>query len=335
MSVLGGDEAEVDEVPPVGVVGVDATRSGEPSSRRRKVQTAVAMGAGGLVFFSLVLAAVSWVLVQPRDQVAFFRARPGEHRPLVFAHQGGEGLRPGNTAIAFRHALDLGADVLDTDVNVTRDGVLVLLHDETVDRTSDGHGRVGDLTLAELRELDFGYTFSTDGGVTFPYRGTGQRIVTVGEFFSEFTATRFGIEIKKAPAEAARDLCALIQEFGYEDRVLVSSSDQENMDVFREKCPSVATSATTGEARRFYIFQFIGLSGFYSPPFDSLQVPEYQGGTHVLTGRFVSAANRWNLPVVPWTIDEPSDFERLISDFDVDGINTNYPDRLIGFLADQ
>jgi glycerophosphoryl diester phosphodiesterase len=183
--------------------------------------------------------------------------------------------------------------------------------------------------------LDFGYNFSTDGGATFPYRGTGQGIVTLNELFSEFTDTRFGIEIKETPPEAAQNLCTLIREFEYEDRVLVSSSGQENMDVFRDSCPSVATSATKSEVKRFYIFQFAGLTGFYSPPFDSLQVPEYDGGTHVLTGRFVGAAQRWNLPVIPWTINEPGDFERLIRDFDVDGINTNYPDRLVELLEDQ
>ncbi len=183
--------------------------------------------------------------------------------------------------------------------------------------------------------MDFGYSFSTDDGETFPHRGTGQGIVTLEELFSEFTDTRFGIEIKQTPAAAASELCVLIQEYGYQNRVLVSSSGQENMDVFRDSCPNVATSATAGEAKRFYIFQFIGLSGFYSPPFDSLQVPEYRGGTHVLTGRFVAAARRWNLPVIPWTINEPDDFDRIIGDFNVAGINTSHPDLLVEHLEDQ
>ena len=107
------------------------------------------------------------------------------------------------------------------------------------------------------------------------------------------------------------------------------------MDAFRDSCPAVATSATDGEAKRFYIFQLLRLSGFYSPPFDSLQVPEYRSGTHVLTGSFVGAAGRWNLPVVPWTINETEDFDRIIRDFDVDGINTNYPDRLVEYHEDR
>jgi glycerophosphoryl diester phosphodiesterase len=331
MSALGR-MYEADGAPPSGTLDLDALGQHEPPSRRRKILTRAGIGLGGLIVFYLLLIAISWIVAQPRDDLAFFEPREGEYRPLVFAHQGGEGLRPENTLIAFRHSLEIGADVLDTDVHMSKDGALVLVHDETVDRTSDGGGAVRDLTLSELRELDFGYNFTTDGGTTFPYRGTGQGILTVEEFFSEFAGTRFGIEIKKTTTEAARELCTTIQSFNYEDRVLVSSSGQENMDAFRESCPSVATSATTGEATRFYIFQFIRLSGLYSPPFDSLQVPEYQDGTHILTDSFVGAARSRNLPIIPWTINETEDFERIIDDFDVDGINTNYPDRLVDYL---
>ncbi|MFW2382414.1 MAG: glycerophosphodiester phosphodiesterase, partial [Acidimicrobiales bacterium] len=334
MSAPGG-AYDLDEAPHSVGSEVDDRGHQEPSPRWRKFFTRLGVGLGGLVVLYVLLMAISWIAVQPRDDIAFFEPRPGEHRPLVFAHQGGEGLGPENTQIAFGESLEIGADVLDTDVHMTRDGVLVLIHDETVDRTSDGSGEVRDLSLSELRQLDFGYSFTTDDGTTFPYRGTGQGILTVEEMFSEFADTRFGIEIKQTAIEAPRKLCTIIQDFGYEDRVLISSSGQTNMDAFRESCPGVATSATSDEARWFYIFQFIRLPGFYSPPFDSLQVPEYEGGTHVLTSSFVSAARSWNLPMIPWTIDELEDFDRIIDDYDVDGINTNHPDRLVGYLEDS
>ncbi|NNE72979.1 MAG: glycerophosphodiester phosphodiesterase [Acidimicrobiales bacterium] len=325
---------DVDDGSPADEPEGGALRDHTPPSRRRKILKRLGIGLGGLIVLYLLLFTISWLMVDARGDVEFFEGRPGEHRPLVFAHQGGEGNRPSNTMIAFRESIEIGADVLDSDVHMTRDGELVLIHDETVDATTNGSGEVRDLTLVELRELDFGYRFSTDGGETFPYRDTGVGIVTVDELFAEFPDTRFGFEIKQTTPDAATKLCALIQEYGYEGRVLLSSSGQENMDAFRDSCPSVATSATDGEATRFYIFQFVRLSGFYSPPFDSLQVPEYRGGTHVLTGSFVGAARRWNLPVVPWTINEPEDLDRIISDFDVDGINTDYPDRLIEYLEE-
>lgn len=300
--------------------------------RWRRVLRWIGIGVGALVALYVVLVGVSWVMVDARDDVPFFAARAGDHDPLVFAHQGGEERWPSNTMLAFRESVAVGADVLDTDMHMTSDGALVLIHDESVERTSDGTGEVRDLTLAELRRLDFGHRFTTDGGATFPYRGEGLGIVTVEELFSEFTDVRFGIEIKQTTPEAATQLCDLVRRYGYGDRVLVSSFAQENMDIFRSACPEVATSATDGEAKRFYIFQLLRLSGFYAPPFDSLQVPEYRNGTHVLTDSFVGAAERWNLPVVPWTINETEDFDRIIRDYDVAGINTNRPDRLVAFL---
>lgn len=315
--------------------GADAAPPAERPPRWKRILRRVGKVLAVLVVLYAVLLVISWLLIGARDDLAFFETRPGEHRPLVIAHQGGEGIAPENTRTAFRQSLAVGADVLDTDVHMTLDGVLVLIHDETVDRTSDGSGEVRDLTLSELRELDFGYHFSTDDDQTFPHRGTGLSIVTVDELFSEFTDTRFGIEIKQTTPQAADELCALIQEYGHEHRVLVSSFAQENMNRFRDACPDVATSATTGEARSFFILQYARLSGFYSPPFDSLQVPEHRGGFHVLTDSFVRAARGWNLPVIPWTINDVDDFERIIDDFDPDGINTNYPDRLVRYLEDQ
>jgi glycerophosphoryl diester phosphodiesterase len=334
LTAFGGIH-DIADAPRSEASGAGALWQHRPSSRWRKVLSRVGIGLVGLIALYVLLVAISWIVVQPREDHAFFESRPGEHRPLVFAHQGGEALGPENTLIAFGESLQIGADVLDTDMHLSRDGVLVLIHDETVDRTSDGSGDVDELALSELRELDFGYHFTTDEGTSFPYRGTGQGILTVEEMFSEFTDTRFGIEIKRTSIEASRKLCTTIQDFGYEDRVLVSSSGQENMDAFRESCPRVATSATNGEATRFYIFQLVRLPGFYSPPFDSLQVPEYRDGTHVLTGSFASAARSWNLPVIPWTINETDDFDRIINDFDVGGINTNHPDRLVEYLEDS
>ena len=213
----------------------------ESPSRPKRILKRVGVGVGALIVVYAVLMVISWLMVQSRDDPAFFEPRAGEHRPLVFAHQGGEGILPSNTLIAFRESLDIGADVLDTDMHMTRDGVLVLIHDETVDRTSDGSGEIRDLTLSELRELDFGYNFSTDDGQTFPYRGTSRGIVTLEELFSEFTDTRFGIEIKQTTPDAASKLCTHIQEYDYERRVLVSSFSQENMNAFRDSCPGAAT----------------------------------------------------------------------------------------------
>jgi glycerophosphoryl diester phosphodiesterase len=275
--------------------------------------------------------AVAALTARPAPPHPWFAARPGDHAPLVFAHQGGENLRPSNTMVAFQHAVDLGADVLDTDMHMTRDGALVLMHDETVDRTTDGAGAIRDLTLAELKRLDAGYRFSTDGGRTFPYRGQGSAVPTLEELFRAFPDKRLGVEIKQTPPEVAVPFCALIRRYHMQDRVLVSSFRQANMDAFRKECPEVATSATEDEARLFFILSTLGLSAAYSPSYQSLQVPEYSGRIQVLTPRFVAAAHSRGLAVQPWTIDEEADLRRILG-LGVDGINTNYPDRLLALV---
>jgi glycerophosphoryl diester phosphodiesterase len=273
----------------------------------------------------------AWLFPHKPAHDAWFDVRPDQHTPLVLAHQGGEGIRPTNTAVAFRDTLAMGVDVLDADIHMTKDGVLVLGHDETVDRTTNGTGAIRDMTYDQLKLLDAAYDFSTDGGKTFPYRGQGLKILTVDEFFDQFPNVRYGLEIKQTTPEAAEKLCQTIQSRKLEKAVLLSSFIQENMDKFRQSCPSVATSATEKEAKMFYIFHRLGLAGLYRAKFGSLQVPEYSGPTRVLTPRFVHDAQKKGIEVVPWTINEEPDLHRMI-DLKVDGINTNYPDRLLKII---
>src|SRR5512139_2954475 len=117
-------------------------------------------------------------------------------RPLLIAHQGGDGIRPGDTMVAFEHAVQIGADVLEMDAHMTRDGKIVLMHDERVDRTTDGTGLIEDLTLAELKQLDAAYQWSNDDGRTFPYRGQGIQVPTLRELFEKFPEMRYVIVIK-------------------------------------------------------------------------------------------------------------------------------------------
>lgn len=299
----------------------------------RRAALVAGVVVGGVLAAYLLLWGAARILVDERPPAPFFAGwdEPGA-APLVVAHQGGELLRPSNTMAAFRHAADLGADVLDTDVHRSADGVLILIHDDTVDRTSDGTGAVADLSLDQLRELDFGHRFTEDG-TTHPYRGQGHGIVTVDELFEAFPdGIRFGMEIKPAGSEAAAELCDTIRSFGYEDRVLVSSSGQSQMDAFREACPEVATSATKSEVRTFYLLHRAGLNGLRSPGYEALQVPEYSGGRRILSSGFVEDAGAWGLPVIPWTIDDPDDLDRILA-LGVAGINTNRPDLLIERLG--
>jgi glycerophosphoryl diester phosphodiesterase len=280
----------------------------------------------------LIAYVIARLIAKPAPAHPWFVPRPRENKPLVFAHQGAENLWPSNTLFAFQHAAALGVDVLDTDMHMTKDGVLVLMHDQTVDRTTDGTGAIRDLTLDEIKRLDAGYRFSADDGQTFPYRGQGLTVPTLEELFQAFPDKRFGIEIKQTdPIPTAQQFCALIRQHNMQDKVLVSSFRQENMDVFRKECPEVATSATENEVRLFYVLFRLGLSDVLTPNYNSFQVPEASGGIHLLTPAFVTAAHRRGLPVQPWTINETEDLKRVLA-LGVDGINTDNPDRLLALL---
>ena len=281
-----------------------------------------------LIALGIVAYFIAALTARPAAPHPWFAARPGENQPLVFAHQGGEAVWPSNTLLAFENSARLGADVLDTDMHITKDGVLVLMHDQTVDRTTDGSGAIRDLTLAEIKTLDAAYDFSLDDGATFHYRGQGLTVPTLEELFQAFPDKRFGIEIKQTPPEVAAPFCALIRKYGMEAQVLVSSFRQANMDAFRAECPEVATSATEDEVRVFFILNTLRLTAVYSPNYQSLQVPEAASGLQLLTPHFIEGAHSRGLAVQPWTINDPDDMQRLNA-MGVDGLNTDRPDLLM------
>jgi glycerophosphoryl diester phosphodiesterase len=253
-------------------------------------------------------------------------------RPLVIAHRGGAGLWPENTLYAFEQAANLGVDIIEIDVRSTSDGTLVVMHDATLERTTDGAGHISEVSLAQLKRYDAGYRWSADGGKSFPMRGRGLVVPTLEEVFTALPEMRFNIEPKQDAPSITEPLCNLIRKRGMADRVVVASFSHAIMGEFRQTCPEVATSATPLEVSRFLAMQKAGLDGAYSPPMQALQVPEYIGGLRVLTRAFVEAAHGRNLQVHAWTVNDAQDMRRLI-DLGVDGLMTDYPDRLMQLLA--
>ena len=284
----------------------------------------------GLVVGLLAVYLVLVLLAEPAADVPFFAQ--SQSRPLVMAHRGGRGLWPENTLYAFEQAVALGVDVLEMDIHSTADGVLVVMHDDTVERTTDGTGPVHSLTLEQLKALDAGYNWSADDGQTFPYRGQGITVPTLEEVFAAFPATSMNIEIKQAEPSLAASFCQLIRDYGMVERVLVASFDKEVSEEFRLACPEVATSASQNEVVVLFVLSKALLEGVYSPAAQAVQVPEYEGNLHVLTPRFVAAAHSRNLEVHAWTINEVEDMQRMV-DLGVDGIITDYPDRLLELLG--
>lgn len=264
---------------------------------------------------------------KPAEIRAIFRKNESS-RPLVFAHRGGGGLYPENTLEAFKYSAEMGVDVLELDVHSTADGALVVMHDADVARTTNGFGKVKEMTLAELKKLDAGYQFTEDGGKTFPFRGKGIRIPTLQEIFDSFPEKTFNVEPKQSEPSITKPLCEMIRARQMTDKTIVGSFRQQAIDEFRQICTEVATAATPAEVRDFLALYKIGLGETYRPPMQVLQIPERIGALEIVSEDFIKTARKLNLQVHVWTINETEDMQRLI-EMRVDGIMTDYPDKLL------
>jgi len=251
--------------------------------------------------------------------------------PLVIAHQGGDGIWPGNTLFAFQQAVKMGVDVIETDIRQTRDGVLVVSHDEKVDGKSNGVGRVADLTYAQLQTLDAAYNWSPESGPTFPYRGKGITYVSLEEVFQAFPDMRFNIDMKQTDPPIYSAFCDLIRKYHMQEKVIAASFSHQNTTAFRKLCPEVTTAGDETETRTFVFMNFAFLGRWYSPEFKVFQVPVESSGITIMTPHFVRAAHERNLRVDVWTIDDQTEMKRLL-EMGVDGIITDRPDRLMALL---
>ncbi len=253
---------------------------------------------------------------------------------LVMAHRGGRSLGPENTIYTFQRAIERGADVLEMDLQTTGDGALVILHDREVDRTTNGKGTVDTFTLPELKKLDAGFRWSPENSDSFPLRGRGVTIPTLAEVFKAFPDIRMNIEIKGSRVNTIQDLCRIIRDHGMAAKVMVACFEAGKLGEFRSVCPEVATSAGASEAVVFYWLQWAHLESAYSPGAQALQIPEAYGDNRIATRRFLEAAHGRNMRVHVWTVNDNESMQRLI-DLGVDGIMTDYPDRLMKLVTDR
>ena len=258
---------------------------------------------------------------------AYYRAI---QRPLVIAHQGGDGVWPGDTMFAFENAVKIGADVLEMDAHITKDSQIVLMHDEKVDRTTDGSGLIEDLTLDQLKQLDAAYKWSNDGSKTFPYRGQGIQVPTLDQLFQKFPQMRYVIEIKLTQNPIDKPLCELIRKYKMQEKVVVASFHDQ------ATCPEVATSASRGEVTKFVLLGKIFLSGLIAPKYESIQPPydpKESLNIPIMTKRFIREAHAKKLAVEPWTVNDPELMKQFIA-WGVDGIMTDRPDLMVEVMKE-
>jgi glycerophosphoryl diester phosphodiesterase len=246
-----------------------------------------------------------------------------ETRAERIAHGAGLGRAPANTLEALAQAVADGADVLEVDAQMTADGVLVLIHDDTVDRTTNGSGRVDALTLEQISALDaaFGY----DGEETERFASQGVRVPTLAEALAAHSHMRWIVEIKPDTEAAALAMCETIREAGMGERVMVGSFHDSAMGHFRQACPDIATGMASNEALSFYIAARLGLAKWHPTRAHALQIPPRASGLDVAHPRLIEAAHARGLAVQVWTINDPADMAALI-DLGVDGIITDRVD---------
>jgi glycerophosphoryl diester phosphodiesterase len=304
----------------------------DKGKKKKTVILSLKLVISAVLIFLLV---INWFPVKPIKQKNFFN----HDRPLVIAHQGGELLAPSNTMTAFMNAAEMGVDVLETDIHITKDGHLVTIHDHSVDRTTNGKGNVSDLTLAEIQALDAGYHFKDLKG-NYSFRGKGVYIPTVEEMFQTFSGMRIEIEIKddnppERIEEIASKLWNLIEEYQMEERILIGSFDQDILKTFERFAKGrTAISAGRQEVKNFVVTHKFLLRNLYVPKVDAFQVPVEDSGFDLTDQRFIDGAHRLGMDIHYWTIDDPETMEKLI-EAGADGILTNRPDLLLELFKEK
>lgn len=271
----------------------------------------------------------------PRPEKKYFE---GE-KPRIFAHRGGADLAPESSMAAFKHAAELGVHGFEIDVRLTKDEQLVVFHDRFIDRTTDGAGRIADYTLEELKKFDLGYHYRDMQG-SQSYRGKGEKIVALKELFEAFPDHYINLDMKEDPDTYEGSLMPskvwrLIEKLGVEDRVLVTSFYDEQIDRFSLYAQDrVAIGAGETEARKAFSLFKSGFGHLYHPRADALQIPTKYGVIPLDSQAFIEFLTSLNIHVEYWTVNDVETMDRLLR-FGAHGIITDRPDIALQLISHE
>ncbi|HET9551939.1 MAG TPA: glycerophosphodiester phosphodiesterase family protein [Anaeromyxobacteraceae bacterium] len=259
----------------------------------------------------------------------YFSGRPA---PWLVAHRGGAALAPENTLAAFRRAAALGADAIETDARLTRDGQVVLFHDGDTARLTGVPGTVEARTLAEVARLDAGWAFAA-GGRTFPFRGCGVGMPTLAEALEAFPGMRFNVEAKTDDPALAEALARVVRGAGREASVCVGSALAAQAARLRALLPDVAAFLPVHAARCHVLAAWRGADGSRCPGgYDLAALPHRWFGLPVVTRRVLRHFAALGVPVQAWTVDREPEMRRLVA-IGVHGVMTDRPDLLARVLG--
>ena len=228
------------------------------------------------------------------------------HDVMLYAHRGSSVLAPENTMPAFELALKYGADIMEIDVRLSRDGHVVVFHDERLDRTTNGRGRVIDSSLAQLQALDAGYRFVDPDGQSFRDKGT--RVMSLTQMFEQLPDTPINIDIKDNSNKAAAAVADTIDKANRHTTVNVGSFHAPALEHFRQLLPQVTTAATQAEVAQLYFKR----SQYKAIAFEYLQIPLRYFGIPLASPAFIRHATERGIKSVYWTINDRKTMQLLV-----------------------
>ena len=250
------------------------------------------------------------------------------------AHRGGAGVRPENTLLAFVNALTYcGADVLEMDLHVTVDGVLVVSHDDTVDRCTDGQGPISEMTLRDLKQLDAGHRFTTDGQ-ELPYRGVGIKIPTFEEVLDAFPDARLNVELKPDVPGLEIQFASLIRRKDAPRRLCCGSEIDAVAERLWEALPEACHFYPRGALTTFAEYVWSGREPPRDDRFTVAEMPLSLGDQRLSKGALANALRRRNKPLFVWGVDDLEEMRRTYEE-GVEGVMTDRPDLLAQWLRSR
>jgi glycerophosphoryl diester phosphodiesterase len=247
-------------------------------------------------------------------------------RPRLFAHRGGAALAPENTLPAFDGAARLGIVAFELDVRLTRDGEVVVFHDEGTSRITGVGGTIEERSLEEVRALDAGFTFSPDGGATHPWRGRGVQVPTLRELLERHPRAIVNVEAKHPAPALAAALVDVIRSCGAIERACIGSEIDEQGERIRALLPEAAHFLPTEAATCHVLAAKSGADPASCPAgWDVADLPHRWNGMTVADGDVIAWFHARGVQVHVWTVDDPDDMRELLA-AGVDGIMTDRPD---------
>jgi glycerophosphoryl diester phosphodiesterase len=230
-----------------------------------------------------------------------------DRRPIV-GHRGNAGFAPENTMESFREALAAGAECVELDVRLSADGVPVVIHDPTLDRTTDSSGAVASCSVGQLQAADAGARFTRDGGRTFPYRGKGLRVPTFEDVLTELVDVPLLLEIKTAQTSPATR--RVIERHGAEARCVIESFDARALEPFRGS--RIAIGASRADVARLFS-RIVTRRPVRSLPYSVMCLPPRVRGVPIPIAALVNLTRPAGCLVHVWTINDPNVARRLWS----------------------